>query len=235
MNTPTALLETQDAILKHHGGDGGIARQRITENFQLRHNDDFWAFWDAQMGVVHGAQDTILDLGAGIGQFVNACALRYPDATVKGIEVAPYMLEDPLALPSNACILVDDLNDPQAPIKAHSVSMVMANMLVHELTQPMKMFQAVRQWLKIGGRMCVIDVVRQPLQEYLQRRYPNTEMWQTQTTRAELEDAFEHFLEHNRYHPEDIVFMLESGGFKLISRESLRNGGQTRIVVEKIA
>jgi hypothetical protein len=97
------------------------------------------------------------------------------------------------------------------------------------------MFKAAHQWLKVGGRMCIIDVVRRPLRDYLQRRYPDTQMWRDETTRADLEDAFEHFLEHNRYHPEDIVFMLESGGFKLISCESLRDGVQTRIVVEKIA
>lgn len=235
MNKPIQTIETTQAnILKHHGGDGSVARQRITEHYERRHDADFWAFWDAKVAPNHQLGDTIIDLGAGIGQFVKDCAVRYTDAQVVGIEVAPYMLQQPLALPNNAQIVVDDLNDPQADIPPNSVSMVMANMLVHELTQPMKMFQAVRRWLKVGGRLCVIDVVRQPLQDYLQRRYPNTEMWQDTTSRSDLEDAFEHFLEHNRYHPEDIVFMLESGGFKLISREPLRNGGQTRIVVEKV-
>jgi ubiquinone/menaquinone biosynthesis C-methylase UbiE len=235
MNKPLQSLETtQASILKHHGGDGSVARQRITEHYERRHDADFWMFWNDKVAVNHQSGDIIMDLGAGIGQFVQDCALRYADAHVIGIEVAPYMLHQPLALPSKAQIVMDDLNAPQADIPPNSVSMVMANMLVHELTQPMKMFQAVRRWIKVGGRFCVIDVVRQPLQDYLQRRYPNTEMWQDSTSRSELEDAFEHFLEHNRYHPEDIVFMLESGGFKLISREPLRNGGQTRIVVEKV-
>ena len=235
MNKPLQSLEaTQASILKHHGGDGSVARQRITEHYERRHDADFWMFWNDKVTLNHQSGDIIMDLGAGIGQFVQDCALRYADARVIGIEVAPYMLHQPLALPSNAQIVIDDLNAPQADIPPNSVSMVMANMLVHELTQPMKMFQAVRRWIKVGGRFCVIDVVRQPLQDYLQRRYPNTEMWQDSTSRSELEDAFEHFLEHNRYHPEDIVFMLESGGFKLISREPLRNGGQTRIVVEKV-
>lgn len=235
MNKPLQSLEaTQANILKHHGGDGSVARQRITEHYERRHDADFWMFWNDKVAVNHQSGDIIIDLGAGIGQFLQDCALRYADARVIGIEVAPYMLHQPLDLPSNAQIVMDDLNAPQADIPPNSVSMVMANMLVHELTQPMKMFQAVRRWLKVGGRFCVIDVVRQPLQDYLQRRYPNTEMWQDSTTRSELEDAFEHFLEHNRYHPEDIVFMLESGGFQLISCEPLRNGGQTRIVVEKV-
>ena len=234
MSQIASIQATQESILKHHGGDAQFARERITQNFERRHDEDVWCFWDECVAVNYQSGDVIVDLGAGIGQFIDVCAQRYPQLQVIGIEIAPYMLADPLVLPSNGRIIVDDLNEPRADIAPNSVAMVMANMLVHELTQPVKMFKAVHGWLKTGGRMCVIDVVRQPLQDYLQRRYPDTQMWRDDTTRADLEDAFEHFLEHNRYHPEDIVFMLESGGFKLISCEPLRNGGQTRIVVEKI-
>ena len=234
MSQTASIQATQASILKHHGGDGEVARERITQNFEQRHDAAFWGFWDKQVATHYQAGDAIVDLGAGIGQFVQACAQRYPDASVIGIEVAPYMLADPLELPRNGRIIVDDLNEPSADIAPSSAAMVMANMVVHELTQPVKMFKAAHQWLKVGGRMCVIDVVRRPLRDYLQRRYPDTQMWCDETTRADLEDAFEHFLEHNRYHPEDIVFMLESGGFKLISCEPLRDGVQTRIVVEKV-
>jgi predicted methyltransferase len=72
------------------------------------------------------------------------------------------MLEHTVELPNNARIVEDDLNLPQADIAPGSVSMVMANMVVHELTQPIKMFKAAYDWLKPGGRLCVVDVVRQP-------------------------------------------------------------------------
>ena len=228
------IQATQNQILKHHGGDAEVARERITGNFEQRHDAVFWDFWEKHVATHYQSGDAVVDLGAGIGQFVDACARRYPDAQVTGLEIAPYMLAEPIALPSNGRIIVDDLNEPSADIAPNSAAMVMANMVVHELTQPIKMFRAAHRWLKVGGRLCVIDVVRRPLRDYLQRRYPDTQMWRAETTRADLEDAFEHFLEHNRYHPEDIVFMLESGGFKLISCESLRDGVQTRIVVEKV-
>lgn len=227
------MKRTQNQILKHHGGDGQLARERITQNFELRHDAAFWDFWQQNVATHYEAGDVIVDLGAGIGQFVAACAQRYTDARVVGVEIAPYMLEKSLDLPANGRLMIDDLNDPRADIQPESAAMIMANMVVHELTQPIKMFKAAYHWLKPGGRLCVVDVVRQPLQDYLQRRYPGTQMWQDETSRADLEDAFEHFIEHNRYHPDDIVFILESGGFKLISQESLRQGGQTRIVVEK--
>ncbi|WP_024850557.1 class I SAM-dependent methyltransferase [Hydrogenovibrio kuenenii] len=227
------LSKTQEQILRHHGGDGAFARQRITETYERRHDDEFWHFWQEKVAKNYQAGDGILDMGAGIGQFVQDCAQRYPDAQVYGIEAAPYMLEEPLALPQNAEILIDDLNDPKSNIAENSLSMVMANMVVHELVQPIKMFRAAYQWLKPGGRLCIIDLVRQPLSDYLERRYPGTALWDEETTVEDLEDAFEHFLEHNRYHADDIEFMLTAGGFKVIEKSLQRNGRFVWLVVEK--
>ena len=101
MSQTASIQATQASILKHHGGDGEVARERITQNFEQRHDAAFWDFWDKQVATHYQAGDAIVDLGAGIGQFVQACAQRYPDASVIGIEVAPYMLADPLELPRN--------------------------------------------------------------------------------------------------------------------------------------
>uniref|UniRef100_Q31EY5 Ubiquinone/menaquinone biosynthesis methyltransferase n=1 Tax=Hydrogenovibrio crunogenus (strain DSM 25203 / XCL-2) TaxID=317025 RepID=Q31EY5_HYDCU len=227
------LEQTQQQILKHHGGDGAHARQMITNSYDRRHDEAFWQFWDDVMALNHQPKDGVLDMGAGIGQFVKDCAERYPESKIYGIEAAPYMLQNPLALPDNAVLLVDDLNQPQAEMAPGSLSMVMANMVVHELIQPIKMFKAAYEWLKPGGRLCVIDVVRQPLEAYLNQRYADTQVWGDQTSVADLEDAFEHFQEHNRYHLDDIVFMLTLGGFKLIEKTPQREGRFVRIVVEK--
>lgn len=228
-----SIEKTQQQILKHHGGNGSQARQAIANSYDRRHDDDFWQFWEATVAANHQSGDGIVDMGAGIGQFVRDCALRYPDSAVIGLEAAPYMLEHTVELPNNARFVQDDLNFPQADIAPGSVSMVMANMVVHELTQPIKMFKAAYDWLKPGGRLCVVDVVRQPLKDYLEHRYTETQVWGDDTTVADLEDAFEHFQEHNRYHPDDIVYMLELGGFKLVDRLSYRNDRFVRLVVEK--
>lgn len=224
---------TQAQILKHHGGDGEHARQMITSTYERRHDVDFWAFWNTQMGVAIHKGELLLDLGAGIGQFVEDLALRYPHNTVIGIEAAPYMLAAQLPLPDNARLLVDDLNDPQAAIADGSVAAVMANMLVHELPQPVLMFKAAYRWMKTGGRLCVIDLVRQPLESYLEHKYPDRAVWTGEASREMLEDTFEHFLEHNRYHADDLVYMLTACGFKLVEQTPIRDGRMVRIVVEK--
>lgn len=227
------IEKTQAQILRHHGGDAEHAREMITQSYQRRHDTDFWEFWNEQMAPVIHKNEVLLDLGAGIGQFVDDLALRYEHNTVIGIDAAEYMLVAQLALPKNARMLKDDLNQPQANIHNDSVATVMANMLVHELPQPINMFKAVYRWLKPGGRFCIIDLVRQPLADYLDHRYPEAEIFSEQVSREELEDVFEHFLEHNRYHADDIVYMLKGVGFKVVEVTRQRDGRFVRIVVDK--
>ncbi len=224
---------TEAQILKHHGGDGDKARETISSTYESRHDDDFWQFWDDVMAAHYQPGDAILDMGAGTGLFVKDMALRYPNSSVIGLEAAPYMLEHLVALPNNAQVIRDDLHHPTADISANSVGMVMSSMVVHELTQPIKMFKAAYQWLKPGGRLCIIDIVRQPLGDYLAHRYQSVSPWAKETTQDDLNDAFEHFLEHNRYHPQDIIYMLELGGFKVVEKTLQRNERFIRIVVEK--
>nr|WP_246261867.1 class I SAM-dependent methyltransferase [Thiomicrorhabdus cannonii] len=227
------IEKTQAQILKHHGGDGEHAREMITATYERRHDVAFWEFWNAQLGGAIDKGDLLLDLGAGVGQFVGDLALRYPHNTAIGIEAAPYMLAAQLPLADNARMLVDDLNDPQAAIADGSVAAVMANMLVHELPQPVLMFKAVYRWMKTGGRFCVIDLVRQPLESYLEHKYPDRAVWTAEASREMLEDTFEHFLEHNRYHADDLIYMLTACGFKLVENTPIRDGRMVRIVVEK--
>jgi len=229
------MEKTQAQILRHHGGDADHARQMITQSYERRHDIEFWEFWNAQMGVVIAKGDSLLDLGAGIGQFIEDLAIRYPDNTAIGIDAAEYMLAAQVSLPNNARMLKDDLNEPVANIGVGKVATVMANMLVHELPQPVNMFKAVYKWLKPGGRFCIIDLVRQPLEDYLTHKYPNAELWNNEIERDRIEDVFEHFLEHNRYHADDILFMLKSLGFKIIENTPQRDGRFVRIVVEKPA
>ncbi len=223
------LQKTQQQILRHHGGDGNLARERISATYEKRHDEAFWQVWNRYITPRLEPGDTLLDLGAGIGQFVQDLGQKYPQNTIVGIEVAPYMLEGVVDLPDNARMEIIDLNNP--PLEAFapdSVGAVMANMLVHEMLQPVKMIQAVKYWLKPGGRLMVIDLIRQPLQDYLQHRYPRAELCQNTTSQADLEDAFEHFLEHNRYTDQDMKFIWEICGFDLIEESLLPNGRMKR-------
>lgn len=230
------LKQRAEQILRHHGGDAEFARKMITQSYERRHDIAFWEFWNAQMGPVIAKGDIVMDLGAGIGQFVNDLALRYPYSKAIGVEAADYMYAAQMPLPANATMLQADLTQGVLSVPAGSVATVMANMLIHELPQPVTLFRGIFHWLKPGGRFCLIDLVRQPLQSYLQHKFPEGEIWNLHGEKApediaKLEDVFEHFLEHNRYHAEDLIYMLQSIGFELI--ENTPNGRFVRLVVEK--
>lgn len=227
------MEKTQQQILRHHGGNGEHARQMITETYERRHDIDFWEFWNEEMATVISNGDCLLDLGAGTGQFVSDLALRYPHNSVLGIDAADYMLVAQQVLPDNGRMIKGDLNEPQVNLEEGRVAVAMANMLVHELPQPINLFKAVHKWLKPGGRFCIIDLVRRPLAEYLEHKFPDGELFKTDIERDEMEDVFEHFLEHNRYHADDILYMLKGVGFKVIENTPQRDGRFVRIVVEK--
>jgi ubiquinone/menaquinone biosynthesis C-methylase UbiE len=187
------LRKPKTQLLKHHGGNGYQASLMIANSYDARHDRSFWRFWDESVACHYQVGDGVLDLGAGIGQFVRDCANRYPKSSVYGIDAATYMVNDAVKLPANAQILLDDLNLPQAPIAENSLAMVMANNMVHELTQPIKMFKATYQWLKPGGRFCIIDPIRQPLKQQLDKAYSHTQLWGDETSVEDLENVFEFF------------------------------------------
>ncbi|MBO1927202.1 class I SAM-dependent methyltransferase [Thiomicrorhabdus sp. 6S2-11] len=225
------MEKTQQQILRHHGGDGDFARKMITQSYERRHDVPFWEFWNEQVATAIQPNDVLMDLGAGVGQFVNDLALRYPHNRVLGIEAAEYMLVAGMKLPENGRLLRGDLMAPQEWVAPGQVAAVMANMLIHELPQPVSLFKSVYQWLKPGGCWCIIDLVRQPLQSYLDHKFPENRLWNEAVENAEIEDVFEHFLEHNRYHAEDLIYMLESVGFEVVSQEPM--GRMVRLVVQK--
>jgi ubiquinone/menaquinone biosynthesis C-methylase UbiE len=227
------MEKTQQQILRHHGGDGDHAREMISQTYAARHDEAFWQYWQTWCHGCVAPQDVLLDLGAGTGLFVQDLSQLYPQARILGIEAAPYMLNAQVSLPEHAEIIVDDLNAPSSAMAENTVAVAMCNMVVHELMQPILMFKSVFAWLKPGGRFCVIDLIRQPLSQYLSHRYPQADLWQQDGGRETIEEVFEHFFEHNRYHAADLVYMLESVGFQLVDQSLLKNGRMVRLLAEK--
>lgn len=233
---PSTLIQTQIKLLKHHGGNGYRAQQAMLNSYESRHDKGFWQFWESEMAPAYKIGDAIVDLGAGAGQFVRDCALRYPQSPVFGVDAADYMLKSALRLPDNAQLILDDLSNPKISldkINQNRCAMIMANTVVHELSQPVKMFKAVYRWLKPGGRFCVIEGIRQPLSAHINKRFTHQQIWSDDTASADLEAAFDYYFEHNQYRPEDVAFLLTECGFSLIKSEQIDDNRLMRIVVEK--
>ncbi len=224
----TELENTQAYLLAHHGGDGALAARRTQESHDRNHDEGFWRFWNTHTQNCLPANGHLIDLGAGVGLFMQTMARQNPEMTVSGIDCASYMLDRTVSLPNNAAILIDDLNAPSALFDDHSIDACIANMLIHELHQPILLFKQIKRWLKPGGCFVLIDMVRQPLESYLTHKHPDA----TGLSRTELEDSFQHFLEHNRYTPDDLCFILRHCGLDIVEVESIKRGRAVRIAAK---
>lgn len=228
--TMTTLNTRQAQLEQHHGGCGHEAAARTLANHNRYHDADFWDFWqviEAQQNARHSPL-SILDVGCGPGAFLADLAKRLPDARLTGIELADYMLSAQVSLPASVTIRQDDLNNPQVMLAAGSQHIIMANMLLHELVQPVRLLQCCRHWLAPEGELVVIDMVRQPLASYLPHALKGDTLANIQDP-DRLEYQFTQFQEHNRYSADDLVWLLEQTGFTLKQQQSIRSGRAIRL------
>ncbi len=227
--TPDKTLE----MLERHHRDGARFAAMMKEGFERRYDVAFWAEWEHWMGPVLPERPVIIDLGAGPGMLVQALGRRYPGARVTGVEVAPYMLEAAVELPEGCALVAEDLHDPHLPLAAGSVDAAHAAVVFHEMNQPVRALQEVARVLRPGGRFYITDWVRAPLPVYVAAQTEEARVFDATTPVAELDDLFVHFMEHNRYSAEDLVWLLERTGFNVLATEVTREGRYARLVAER--
>lgn len=223
------------AILAKHHRDGEQFAALMRDTFHQRFNDAFWAFWDQWCGPHLTAGAAVLDLGTGPGLFLAEVARRYPGIRPLGVEVAPWMFEAMSALPPNAEVFNADLHDPTLPLPSNSVSAALASVVLHELNQPVRALQEVYRCLRPGAPFLLYDWVRVPLSQYLTYQGHTAAAFDPATSPAALDDIFTHFIEHNRFSPDDLAFLLQRVGFTISDRTTLRDGHYARFIAHKPA
>lgn len=226
--------QTQEMLAKHHR-DGERFARLMEETFDSRFDEHFWAAWQKWVEPAYSSRPVVLDLGAGPGLFVKALAKRYPGIRAIGIEVAPYMLAAVGALPAGCEIIEEDLHEPRLPLADASVDAVMASVVLHEMDQPLRTLQEISRVMRPGGRFYITDWVRAPLEVYVRNQTDEARVFGGEITTEELEDFFIHFIEHNRFSREDLIYLLNHTGFAVIHTELVKEGRFSRIVAERRA
>ncbi|MFA5529061.1 MAG: class I SAM-dependent methyltransferase [Thiohalomonadaceae bacterium] len=226
------LEQTQALLAKHHR-DGERFARIIKEGFERRFNEEFWDFWNEWIAPVCTDGGAVLDLGAGPGLFVRALAQRFPQLRTVGVECAPYMLEAVEPLPENASMLCEDLHDPHLPLADASVDAALASVVLHEMNQPVRSLLELRRCMRPGGRLLILDWVRAPLDVYVRHQTDEARVFGADMPVGELEDLFTHFIEHNRFSREDLVYLLNRTGFAVIDTHLSKEGRYARIVAER--
>lgn len=224
------LQQTQEMLAKHHR-DGEAFVELMKQTHAGRFNDAFWAVWAERVEPVLSDSPVVLDLGTGPALFLQEVAQRHPQIKAIGVECAEYMLNATKDLPENCEIITADLHDPQLPLADNSIDAVVASVVLHEMHQPIRTMQEMQRCLKPGGIFYVMDWVRAPLSQYLEDS--ELAVFDRKTDLGELEDLFIHFIEHNRFSIDDLAFMLENTGFRILEKTPLKNGQMARLVAEK--
>jgi SAM-dependent methyltransferase len=226
------LQQTQAMLAKHHR-DGERFAEIMKQGFAERFNDDFWAEWAKWIEPVYSSSPVVLDLGTGPGMFVKALAGRTPGMRAIGVECAPYMLAAAGELPAGCELLCEDLHDPHLPLADGSVDAAMASVVLHEMSQPLRTLQEMQRCLKPGGRLYILDWVRAPLEVYISAQTDEARVFDPGTPVEELDDLFIHFIEHNRFSREDLIYMLNMCGFSVLHSRIMKEGRYAHIVAEK--
>lgn len=224
--------KTEASLAKHHRDTEKFVRS-ITESFERRFDEHFWQAWANWMEPAYSTQPVVIDLGAGTGQFIKALAERTPGLRGIGVEVAPYMLAAAEALPQGCELIAEDLHDPHLPLEAGSVDAVLCSVVIHEMDQPLRLLQELGRVMRPGGRFYLADWVRAPLEVYVRQQTDEAHLFGKTVGTDELDEFFIHFMEHNRFSREDLIYLLNKTGFAVIHSEILKEGRYTRIVAEK--
>jgi len=224
------IKQTQSMLAKHHGNGKEFA-QLMEESYAGRFNEQFWQRWEKDIYPSLPEAPVVVDLGTGPATFIKHLVSKYPAIKAYGVECAPYMLEAVGELPQNAKVIEADLQDPHLPFDDDSVDAAIASVVVHEMHQPVRMFREIFRILKPAARFYIYDWVRVPLQNYLQ--FMDRDPFDKTMPLEALEDLFVHFIEHNRFSLDDLVFMLKNTGFNIINSALQNDGQHAWLLVEK--
>ncbi len=219
------MQDTLTALAQHHV-DGKHFMQKMKETAPNRFNDAFWAAWGDWIAPVLSDSPQIADFGSGPGLLLQALRERYSKAHLIGVECAPWMLAES----HDYEMLEHDLHDANLPIADNSLDAITAIFVLHEMTHPIRLLQSMHRCLKPGGRGMIVDWVRTPLEDYVASEASEDIFESSHET---LSNLFTHFMEHNRYSRDDVVWMLQRIGFSILENVPLQDRRFVRWVVEK--
>lgn len=214
--------QTRQRLDAHHGGEQ--FHDLMVRSFDKRFGDEFWSLWNDQVAAHHGSSPTYLDLGCGPGLMLRAWRQRFPEATLHGVELQPYMLQTAreVANEVDATLHEADLHTVSLPLPDASLDAALCAVVVHEMSEPIGMLREVRRLLRPQGRLLLMDWVRVPLPQYL-------EGWDDDPFGPGVDsDArasrLDHFMEHNKFSRDDLLWLVDRCGLTVETTVDRGNG-----------
>ncbi|WP_353570363.1 class I SAM-dependent methyltransferase [Candidatus Albibeggiatoa sp. nov. BB20] len=223
------MSDAMELLARHHG-DTETFVTAMKQNAPNRFDDGFWQIWQQWIQPTLSDDATVCDFGCGPAQFFEQLHVRLPQAKLIGVECMPYMITE---INTGICeVIQHDLNQANLNLANDSVDTFLTSFVLHEMVQPIYALKDMYRCLKSGQRGLILDWVRAPLEIYLQHMY-ETDIIDTTLPEQKLINMFNHFSEHNRYTLEDMSWLLEKVGFKILQQQRADNLNFAHWVVEK--
>lgn len=205
--------KTRERLDAHHGGEQ--FHDVMVRSFASRFGDAFWAFWSEHVTRHHGDAPRYLDLGCGPGLMLRNWRERWPKATLHGVELQPYMLQTAreVAREVDATVHEADLHTASLSLPDGSLDAILCAVVIHEMSEPLGMLREARRLLAPEGRLMVMDWVRVPLAQYLARW--DDDPFAAEASPDERSDRFDHFMEHNKFSRDDLLWLVDRCGFEV--------------------
>ncbi|GMR08778.1 MAG: hypothetical protein BMS9Abin26_1785 [Gammaproteobacteria bacterium] len=230
---PESIDDTRAMLAKHHRDVEHFA-DLMKQTYANRFGDAFWTFWHQHVGAQLQRGSHVLDLGTGPGLFIHDVVERYPGVRVTGVDVAPWMLDAIGGLPEGCDVVNADLHDPHLPLDDGQIDAAVASAVLHELNQPVRLLLEMQRCIRPGGYLFVTDWVRSSLDVYMQNEADADKVFSRELDVASLEDTFIHFIEHNRFSRDDLIYMLQRCGFEVMHCDLYNNDRFTRMAARRI-
>lgn len=213
---------TEKHLLAHHRDFDAFA-VAMEANYPGHFDGVYWAFLETY-GPKQPAR--IVDLGTGPGLLLPDLQQRYPQSALVGVDAQPAMLaraRDRVKAMPNAQIVAHDLATGDIPeMLSGMTDLVLCSMLLHEMQVPTVLLDETYRLLRPGGVLVLVDWMRFALARYAEGERPD-----------EL-DAYQHFSEHCRYTEEDLVWLVEKSGFRILESITRKSGARIMLAAEKV-
>jgi len=154
----------------------------------------------------------VLDLGCGPGDISFRFAVRFPGASVTGVDGSPAMIElarqrQARETGSGDRVRFIEALIPEAPLPAGPYAAIISNSLLHHLHRPAVLWEAIAAHASAGTRIYVADLRRPPTTAVARRMVESYAVGEPEVLRRD----FYHSL-CAAFEPREVEAQLEAAG-----------------------
>jgi 2-polyprenyl-3-methyl-5-hydroxy-6-metoxy-1,4-benzoquinol methylase len=197
----------------------------MVDTHNTRFNEDFWKIFDKHIIKKLPENPNIADLGTGPGLFLKDLDKKIKGAKFLGYDASTTMIEYANNLSfseeNEATFIQKDICKERLDLS--NMDLISANFLLHGIEYPVPILSSILKGIKErGGIFMIYDWIRTPINIYFN-------YLDNLPKKMDEKIKFYLFPLHNKYSVEDLKWLLESNGFKILHIEKVNSCHQVVI------